>query len=99
MNLSAVRAVPCENQSGIRPNRKLQRGEKDRVIIEHKGRGAFNHHVGAIQNLAAGHGTEILFHGNETGALSIILKVSIPSHSFTLIDLGVVLILRSWETI
>lgn len=76
-----IQVVPCEDQQGVRPNRKLQRPGQDRVIIEHKRKGTFDYHLAEIHALARGqvpgHGTELTISSHETGGKSMILKVSI----------------------
>jgi hypothetical protein len=73
-----IEVVPCDSEGGIRPNRKMIRQNTEKIIVELKSIAAFDRHAGDILDLAHGnngHGTEIIYDGNERGARSIIFKV------------------------
>lgn len=75
----SVQSVPCENHGGIQPNRKLRRQGIDRAIVDHKSIAAFNRHADHIQALGGANnnrGTQIICGTTETGAKSIVFKVS-----------------------
>lgn len=73
--------APCENQGGIRSNRKFRRGGVNRITIEHKSYGASQQHFSEIHHLGHGQGAEIIFEAIARDAQSIIHKVRIFSTS------------------
>lgn len=45
LQLGDIKTVPCENESGIIPNKKMRRQGSDRITVELKNNRAFDHHV------------------------------------------------------
>lgn len=84
-----IQVVPCDNEGGIRPNRKIIQQGVEKIIVEMKSIAAFNFHAGRIQNLARannGRGTEMIFMGSEIEERSIIFKVCTSIKSFYKLD-------------
>lgn len=74
-----IQSVPCQEEGGVRPNRKIQRDGRDIIIIEHKSVAAFNGHASKIVGMAQennGQGTKLELKSYETGERSIVFKVS-----------------------
>lgn len=84
----------CPQRYRIKPNGRLIRDGQSRVILEYKSKAALDRYANEISHLASlenGQGTELRRFPNETGARSIIFKVSLRSEDIRAILASILL--------